>query len=532
MAVLKRIAVALVLAFALLAAPLSAAPAEAVSTIRVAGADRFATAVEVSKWTEGWTAPRGTVFLASGLKFPDALAAAPVVAAERGHLLLTRPDAIDETTLARIRAIDPETIVIVGSESSISAGVAAGLEESTDAAIERIGGRDRVETSLLLLERLQSKGPVTNVWVASGRTFPDALVAASVAGRDRGAIVLDYHDGSAAGGAAWLERVRGAVEGTPVRIAGGTPSVSAADEAALRGAGASTVDRYAGADRFLTAMAINRAFAPTVATDRTMLVATGENFPDALAGAVHAALREAPMFLSPSGCQDHRADLLRAEALDRGIETIVGLGSAASLTDPALSLGPCPAFTPLQRSMGAEHGTFAPRWHAGSGSATIDLSATLPTGIVRMTFADGGHHRVEALDASGAADELLLDQPGSYRGTVLFEGELTAPTRSLRITATGAWTIEVLDVRHAPEFGSSKSGTSDAVFLYGGDSSEVVAQYSGDDTFVAWELAQEQGVYDPYLVVEMGAGTQVGPIGPGPSILNVYATDDWSLALR
>ena len=151
MAAVKRIALALVLALALVAAPLStASSAEAVSTIRVQGADRFATAVEVSKWTEGWAAPRGTVYLASGLKFPDALAAAPVVAAEGGHLLLTRPEAVDATTMARIEAIDPATIVIVGSEASISANVATQLEAATDAQVERLGGRDRVETSLLI----------------------------------------------------------------------------------------------------------------------------------------------------------------------------------------------------------------------------------------------------------------------------------------------------------------------------------------------------------------------------------------------
>ena len=42
----------------------------------------------------------------------------------------------------------------------------------------------------------------------------------------------------------------------------------------------------------------------------------------------------------------------------------------------------------------------------------------------------------------------------------------------------------------------------------------------------------EDGVFDGYLVVEMGAGTQRVPIGPGPSILSVYATDDWSLDLQ
>ena len=51
------------------------------SVERVAGVDRFATAASVAgKWNQA-----STVFLATGLNFPDAMAAGPAAAAKTGR---------------------------------------------------------------------------------------------------------------------------------------------------------------------------------------------------------------------------------------------------------------------------------------------------------------------------------------------------------------------------------------------------------------------------------------------------------------
>ncbi|WP_405217261.1 cell wall-binding repeat-containing protein [Agrococcus sp. Ld7] len=78
-----RTLLAIAAALALVATGLTtaAAPAAAVDTHRIAGANRFATAVEADRAMESVGGP---VYLASGSKFPDALAAGPVVVAEGG----------------------------------------------------------------------------------------------------------------------------------------------------------------------------------------------------------------------------------------------------------------------------------------------------------------------------------------------------------------------------------------------------------------------------------------------------------------
>lgn len=312
--------------------------AEAATTSRIAGSDRYATSVAVAKRLPEY--PR-TVFLASGTKFPDALAAGPVASAERAALLLTLPNTLPGVVQDEIQRINPEEIVIVGSDASISSQVEDELRAISDAAITRIGGSDRVETSLLLADRLTQSGPIGSVWVVAGGNYPDALVASSIAGRERGAVILDVHATGEAGTVEWIKRVQHVYRNTPVVIAGGEPSVSAYDELRIRISGPSSVTRVAGTDRYQTAIALNDRY-PASNPERQMLLATGQNFPDALAASVLAASRQTPLYLAPTGCNTGIAAQLRAVRDSRGINEVVGLGSPASLSDQALRMEACP----------------------------------------------------------------------------------------------------------------------------------------------------------------------------------------------
>src|SRR6185437_7751920 len=83
----------------------------AIPTQRIAGADRFATSVAIAKAAYPTTAP--TVYVATGLNYPDALSAAPAAAHAGGPLLLTSwtlPDSVRQ----EIQSLQPSNIVIVG----------------------------------------------------------------------------------------------------------------------------------------------------------------------------------------------------------------------------------------------------------------------------------------------------------------------------------------------------------------------------------------------------------------------------------
>ncbi len=90
---------------------------------RISGADRYATAVEVSKATTSTNGPR-TVYLATGASFPDGLAGTPVAARSGGPLLIVPSGGLTDAVAAELRRLNPPRVVILGGPSVISSAVA------------------------------------------------------------------------------------------------------------------------------------------------------------------------------------------------------------------------------------------------------------------------------------------------------------------------------------------------------------------------------------------------------------------------
>lgn len=84
---------------------------------RIAGETRYDTAALVGAT---FAAPVGTVHLATGEAFPDALAGVPAAAAAGGPILLTRPEALTDVTATSIEALDPDDVVILGGPIAVS----------------------------------------------------------------------------------------------------------------------------------------------------------------------------------------------------------------------------------------------------------------------------------------------------------------------------------------------------------------------------------------------------------------------------
>lgn len=152
----------------------------------------------------------------------------------------------------------------------------------------RIGGVNRVDTSLLLLDRAQNKSEVV---LATGRNFPDGLVAGALAGASKSGVVLTM--GTTAIEPETLSKLKSA--GTSkVTIVGGTGAVSQGVEDSLKTAGIQ-VERIAGTDRYDTAfrvydyMKASGKVKLNVRGEPYVFVATGRDFPDALAASAVAA---------------------------------------------------------------------------------------------------------------------------------------------------------------------------------------------------------------------------------------------------
>ncbi|WP_208320398.1 cell wall-binding repeat-containing protein [Salinibacterium sp. ZJ77] len=263
------------------------------SAVRFGGADRFGVAVGIS---QEFAPGVPVVYIAKGTDYPDSLSAAPAAAAAGGPLLLTMPTALPGQVEAEIRRLAPEKIVVVGGIASVSESVYAQLAALAP-EIQRLGGADRYEASRNIVRAAFPDG-ATRVYLATGAKFPDALSASAAAGKMGGAVVLV--DGAASSLDDATRQLLAHLAPHDVVIAGGPASVSTGIEqhvAALGLPGGSR--RLAGSDRFEASLNIN---ADAFSAANTVFLATGMNFPDALAGGPLAAIERGPLYVVPGTC--------------------------------------------------------------------------------------------------------------------------------------------------------------------------------------------------------------------------------------
>lgn len=261
---------------------------------RVWGKDRYGTAGEVSGlYPDGVD----TVYIASGTGFADALAGSP--AASRGlpqtmatpdgkaaPVLLVKNDGIPGATKAALDAIDPANVIVLGGTAAVSDNVEQQLGAWGD--VTRVEGKDRYETAANLAKMF---GSADKVYLASGedKAFADALTGAARAGME-GAPVLLTRPGSVPAATAEALTQLGADE---VVVLGGTKAVSGEVYAQV---GAD--ERLSGADRYGTAVAVSKVHEPDVPV---VYIASGVNFPDALAGSALAGSESVPVLLTKQG---------------------------------------------------------------------------------------------------------------------------------------------------------------------------------------------------------------------------------------
>jgi putative cell wall-binding protein len=297
---------------------------------RLAGADRYETAVAVSQAEYPDTAP--VVYLASGVNFPDALAAGPAAALQQGPLLLTRPDRLPDTISQEIARLKPAKIVIVGGTGSISSKVETTLK-SLSQAVKRVGGADRYETSRLLVEATFDQ-PIATVYLATGRDFPDALSAGAAATKESGAVILV--NGTAQNLDTATTALLGKLKPTKIVVVGGTGAVSNGIAVRAKTLAASVV-RVAGDNRYDTSAAL----AGVWDSASHAYVASGNAFPDALVGSALAGKHAEPLYVINPGCQ---TSATATSLKDHGTKDVTVIGGVSAV-DPDAMITTC-EFTP------------------------------------------------------------------------------------------------------------------------------------------------------------------------------------------
>ncbi len=200
---------------------------------------------------------------------------------------------------------------------------------TTTVLVDRLAGDRRFGTAAAV-SRSQFEPGVDTVFVASGAAFPDALSGGPGAALEGAPLLLTHQNSLPAETAEELARL------SPLNIVvlGGVAAVDSTVLEALLDyvPAAGTVKRVAGPDRFGTAAEVSSTFFAPDAVD-TVFVASGANFPDALAGSAPAARDGSPMLLTRPGTLPAATE---AELARLDPQRIVVLGGQSSIDDAVL----------------------------------------------------------------------------------------------------------------------------------------------------------------------------------------------------
>ncbi len=298
-------------------------------TVRLADDDRYATAAAVSRFT--FAPGTDVAYVASGLDFPDALAATAVAGFEEAPVLLTQPTQLPQATILELQRLRPRRIIVVGGTSAVSSPVFNQLLDlAGNGGAFRRSGADRYATAARLVTSVFASAP--RIYIATGQSFPDALSGASPAVRDGAPLLLVRGDRVPSDIASAIQALRP----TTIHVLGGASVISNTVLGDIqRLVPAASVQRISGSNRYATSVAVAfQRFVDTSAV-RTVHVATGANFPDALAGGVAAGLTPAPLLLVPSSGTVPRAVIDEIARL--GVQSIVVLGGTSAVPSSILA---------------------------------------------------------------------------------------------------------------------------------------------------------------------------------------------------
>lgn len=291
---------------------------------RLSGETRYDTMAAIS--STGFTCA-DSVVLASGKNFPDALGASALGGSLNAPVLLTDPNALSDQAASEIERLGARTVYIVGGTAAVSSGVETDLR-SKGYKVERIFSNSRQQTAVEIAKTVAGMASPDTAIVAAGETAWDSLSVSPFAYAKGYPVYLAEKDGSVS--QETVDAIKASSSIKRIIIVGGNAAVSTKAESTLMGV-VGDVERWYGDSRYETSKVIAERATDEGMSPITVAVASGENFPDALAGGALVGGRGGVLLLSPSGDGSQAAQWLEDRTGEVG-ECYL-LGGTAALSD-------------------------------------------------------------------------------------------------------------------------------------------------------------------------------------------------------
>ncbi|MCC0631878.1 cell wall-binding repeat-containing protein [Clostridioides sp. ZZV15-6388] len=298
---------------------------------KLIGEDRFDTAIKISQ--SGWNNGSERVFLVNSNSLPDALASTPLASKLDAPILLTNKNNVPENVEDEITRLNPEEIILIGSEGAISSSVKKYLED-TGILVSRIGGADREETSLLLTKQLDDTGDlgVSKIAVVNGYNgLADATSISSPAASDNMAIIYASKDSIRSEAKSFITQ-----NSNETYIIGGEYNISKKLEGQLVNS-----ERLAGTDRKDTNAKVLEKFYGKLSKVSNMYFAKDgsgreADLVDGLAAGVLAAKTKSPVILASGSLSNGQQSFIKKVKADKFVQ--VGGGKNSNPYTEALGL--------------------------------------------------------------------------------------------------------------------------------------------------------------------------------------------------
>lgn len=279
--------------------------ADAATSERISGDNRYKTACQIA--AKGWQTS-GCAILVTGNNYPDALAATPLSKKYDAPILLTEKDKLNADTLKTLKELKVSRVIIIGSTGVVSTAVENNLK-SNKIAVQRVAGVNRYETALEVAKLI---GVNKGIFVVDGNNFGDALAVGPIAANLGIPIILTDKRNLDPKVESYLK----ANKISKSYVIGDNSVISDTVVNKLP-----NTERILGADIYARNKTVLQRF-KNVLDFSEAYVATGTNFPDALAGGALASKKINPLILTIAAPSVHTLESIK----ENRISKLIALG--------------------------------------------------------------------------------------------------------------------------------------------------------------------------------------------------------------
>ncbi|NMM62000.1 2',3'-cyclic-nucleotide 2'-phosphodiesterase [Clostridium sp. P21] len=160
---------------------------------RIYGKDRFETSVNIAKEV----GIKDKAILVNGYNYPDALSVSSVAASKGMPIILTEGNRLPDSAALYINQNRTKSFYIIGLNGAVDKSVEASVDKVLSNKAVRLGGSDRFETNVAVMQQFQNDLKFDKMFVAlgdgqTGTEFADGLSGSALAAQSSSPIMLVY----------------------------------------------------------------------------------------------------------------------------------------------------------------------------------------------------------------------------------------------------------------------------------------------------------------------------------------------------